>query len=200
MKLLTPKDQRIFSFLKEFIRNNGQAPTLEEVREQFDYKSLTSVQRSIISLEESGYIKRTSQKRGIELIDQTKHTTNVPIVGSVACGRPILATENVQGYVATDEDLLRGNKKEYFYLKAQGDSMDLAGINDGDLVLVKSQQTASDGEKVVALIDDSATIKVLKKGDDYVALVPRSSNPNHKPIILKENFQVQGKVMKVINI
>jgi repressor LexA len=200
MKPLTPKDQTILNFLKEYVRNHNEPPTLEEIRDNFGYKSLTSVQRSIISLENAGHIKRTPQKRGIQILENSSETYNVPIVGAVACGQPILAIENIEGYVPTDISILCGNKKDYFYLKAQGDSMNLAGIDDKDLVLIKSQPSANNGEKVVALIDDSATIKVLQQGDDYVALVPKSNNPKHQPIILREDFSIQGKVVKVIKI
>src|SRR3989344_5204457 len=137
MKTLTQNDQAVLNSIKEYYRNYNQSPTLEEIRDLLDFKSLTSVQRAILSLEEAGYIQRTSQKRGLRLAESTEETFNVPIVGSVACGRPILATENVEGYVATDISLLGGNKKDYFYLKAQGDSMNLAGIDDSDLVLIK---------------------------------------------------------------
>ncbi|HEX7018031.1 MAG TPA: transcriptional repressor LexA [Patescibacteria group bacterium] len=200
MNPLTPKDQAILTFLREYIRSNDESPTLEEIKSQFGYKSLTSVQRSIVSLEDAGYIIRTPQKRGIQLVETSETTFNVPIVGAAACGRPILAVENIQGYVPTDTSLLHGDKTNYFYLKAQGDSMNLAGIDDGDLVLIKSQPHADNGEKVVALIDDSATIKVLQRGEDYVALVPKSMNPNHKLIILREDFSIQGKVVKVIKL
>ncbi len=200
MNFLTKKDQAILTFLREYIRANGESPTLEEIKSQFGYKSLTSVQRSIVSLEEAGYIRRAPQKRGIQLVEITETTVNIPIVGVAACGRPILAVENIQGYIATNTSLLRGGKGNYFYLMAQGDSMNLAGIDDGDLVLIKSQSLAENGEKVVALIDDSATIKVLQRGVDYVALVPKSTNANHKPIILREDFSIQGKVIKVIKI
>lgn len=200
MNQLSPKDQSILAFLQEYLRNHDESPTLEEIKSQFGYKSLTSVQRSIISLENAGYIKRTPQKRGIQLVDSNDSTFNVPIVGAAACGRPILAVENVQGFVPTDTSLLHGNKNDYFYLEAQGDSMNLAGIDNGDLVLIKKQPTAENGDKVVALIDDSATIKVLQRGEDYVALVPKSRNSAHKPIILREDFSVQGKVVKVIKV
>ena len=172
----------------------------EEIRDFFGYKSLTSVQRSIISLENGEYISRTPQKRGIQLVKTSEQMFNIPIVGSVACGRPILAMENIEGYVPTDPSILSGNKSNYFYLRAQGDSMNLAGIDDEDLVLVKSQIVANEGEKVVALIDDSATIKILQSGKGYVALVPKSTNPKHQPIILREDFSIQGKVIKVIKI
>ena len=200
MNPLTPKDQAVLTFLREYIRTNDESPTLEEIKSQFGYKSLTSVQRSIVSLEDAGYILRTPQKRGIQLVETTESTFNVPIVGAAACGRPILAVENVQGYVPTDISMLHGDKSNYFYLKAQGDSMNLAGIDDGDLVLIKSQPLADNGEKVVALIDDSATIKILQRGEDYVALIPKSRNASHKPIILREDFSIQGKVIKVIKI
>jgi repressor LexA len=200
MGLITQNDQAVLNSIREYFRNHNQSPTLEELKDLLGFKSLTSVQRAIISLEQAGYLRRTSQKRGIKLINYLESTFNIPIVGSVACGRPILATENIEGYIPTDISLLQGDKGNYFYLKAQGDSMNLAGIDDQDLVLIKKQQVAQNGDKVVALIDDSATIKVFQRNQDYIALVPKSSNSQHQPIILREDFSIQGKVVKIIKL
>ena len=194
---LTFKEQSILAYVQEFIRNHSFSPTLEEIKAYFGYDSLTSVQRAIVSLEKKGRIVRDKfQKRNISIVNESDHKTfPIPIVGTVACGLPILASENIEGYLPTDDRFLHGNPTEHFYLRASGDSMNEAGINDGDLVLVRQQQTAHDGDRVVALIDDSATIKKLKKGKVYIALVPESSNSEHKPIILKENFSIQGIVV-----
>lgn len=200
MKNLSLNDQAVINFIQEYYRNNNQSPTLEEIKTSLGYKSLTSVQRSIISLENAGYIQRTSQKRGIQLVVNPTETHNVPLVGSVACGSPILATENIEGYIPTDVSILQGNTSDYFYLRAQGDSMNLAQIDNHDLVLIKKQPTAENGDKVVALIDDSATIKVFQKNDEFIALLPKSTNPKHHPIILRENFSIQGKVVKVLKL
>lgn len=196
---LTNNDQRVFVFITDYNRNNGYSPTLLEIKDSLGFQSLTSVQRSISSLEENGYIIRDKyQQRGIKFVNQDNITVSIPLVGNVACGTPILAEENIEGYIGTDIDLIKGSPKEYFYLRARGDSMDNAGIDDGDLVLIHSQSQANDGDKVVALLNDSATIKKLHKGTDYISLIPESHNPSYQPIILKENFLLQGIVIKVV--
>ncbi len=124
-------------------------------------------------------------------------TVTVPLVGIVPCGAPLLAEENIEAWIPVSISLARPGGK-YFLLQAQGDSMNEAGIDDGDLILVKQQPTAENGQKVVALIDDEATVKEFQKKGDVVALLPRSSNPKHKPIILEYEFQVQGIVIAAI--
>ncbi|MFA6185374.1 MAG: transcriptional repressor LexA [Candidatus Shapirobacteria bacterium] len=196
-------DKRIFLFIKEHIENNGVSPTLTEIKEHFNYKSLTSVQRAIIKLEDNNLLIRDKyQQRGINITKESKTTVNIPIVGNVACGSPLLAIENIEGYIPTDKKFISGDEKGYFYLRAVGDSMNEAHINDGDLILVKLQQTADDGQKVVALINDEATVKFLKKGSDYIALMPKSSNSLHKPIILQSGdpLIIQGVVVNVFGL
>jgi len=122
----------------------------------------------------------------------------IPVVGSVACGMPILAQENIESYVSISKDMIKANN-QYFILYAEGDSMNEAGINNGDLVLIKQQQTAQNGDRVVALIDNEATIKEFHKKASHIILKPRSSNAKHQPIILTENFRIQGVVVDVIS-
>lgn len=195
---LTPKEQKILGYLTEYIKQKAQSPTLEEIAYHFGYTSLTSVQRAIVSLEEKGKITRDKfQKRNISLVVESEDKTfPVPVVGVVACGSPILAIENVESYLPTDLHFLRGNPKDYFYLRASGDSMNKADIDDGDLVLIRQQTTAKTNDRVVALIDDHATIKKLETGNGYIALVPESTNPEHKPIVLREEFSIQGIVIQ----
>ena len=195
---ITAKEREVLSYIAEYFKQNAQSPTLEEIGKYFGYESLTSVQRKIVVLEEKGYIKRDKfQKRNISLVIESKDQTfPVPIVGMVACGTPILALENVDGYLPTDTQFLRGNPKDYFYLRASGDSMNKAGIDDGNLVLIHQQSTAEPNDRVVALIDDHATIKKLQSGNGFIALVPESTNPEHKPIILRKDFAIQGIVVK----
>lgn len=196
---ISNNEQGAYSFITEYNRNFGHSPTLHEIQKHLGFRSLTSVQRAIKSLEEKGYLSRDKYKqRGISLTNQTIKTVSIPLVGTVACGTPILATENIEGYIATDADFIKGDPKEYFYLRARGDSMDRAGIDDGDLVLVHSQNQAENGDKVVALLNDSATIKTLNKRRGYVILEPKSYNTSHTPIILKEDFLIQGVVAKVV--
>lgn len=198
--LLTQNESRVLTFIKSFVNTNGFSPTLEETADALGFRSLTSVQRAIVSLEEKGKIKRDKfLKRNIAIVnDERDNTFPIPLVGMVACGTPILAIENIDGYIPTDKQFLSGNPKDFFYLRAAGDSMNNAQIkiNDGDLVLVHKQETARNGDYVVALVDDHATIKKLQTGQDFIALVPESSNPEHKPIILREDFSIQGRVIR----
>jgi repressor LexA len=115
----------------------------------------------------------------------------------VTCGLPMLAEQNIEAWIPVSISLVRPGGK-YFLLRAQGDSMNQAGIEDGDLILVKQQPIADNGQKVVALIDDEATVKEFQKRGDVVTLLPRSNNPKHKPIILEYEFQVQGIVIAAI--
>jgi repressor LexA len=124
-------------------------------------------------------------------------TVKIPILGSVACGTPLLAEQNIDSYISVSKELIRSNNN-YFILKAIGDSMNEVGINDGDLVLIKQQQFANENDLIVALIDDEATIKEFHRKQDMVILKPRSKNKNHQPIILTTDFKVQGVVDTII--
>jgi repressor LexA len=147
-------------------------------------------------LKKYGNNLRLTEKRG----DTTSVSTiDIPLVGQVSCGLPMLAHENIEAYISVSASLA-GPGENYFFLRASGDSMNMAGINNGDLILVKQQATASNGERVVALVNDEATVKEIQYKGNYVTLLPRSSNPVHKPIILAEEFAIQGVVKGVIPI
>ena len=120
------------------------------------------------------------------------------MVGNVACGAPLLAEENIEAYVAYDADSLRGNTEDYFFLRAIGDSMDKAGIDDGDFVLVSKTNTAEPGNRIVALVGDDATIKKLVRDNGHWILRPESTNPIHKDLIMLEGFTIQGTVCDVV--
>jgi len=198
---LTTKDKKILGYIREFIRTKNQSPTLGEIKTGLGLKWLNSVQRSIDSLEKKGYLTREkNQTRGIRLTGGGVETINVPILGTASCGQPIWAEENIEGYIPTQKNLLKLQNRKYFYLHAQGDSMDQAGIGDGDLVLVRSQNYANNGEKVVALVDNEVTIKIFTRSSAGTVLKPMSSNPSHQPIILSSDFRVQGVIEKVISI
>ncbi len=123
--------------------------------------------------------------------------TKVPVVGKVSCGMPIYAEENIATYISVSKKIAQPNNS-YFILYAEGDSMNLAGINSGDMVLIKQQPSANNGDLVVALIDDEATIKEFHKKNNMIILKPKSDNKKHQPIILTENFRIQGVVADVI--
>jgi SOS regulatory protein LexA len=127
----------------------------------------------------------------------SEQTVDVPVIGRAACGMPMLAEENIEQMIPVSKKIASPPYK-YYMLRAKGDSMNQAGINDNDLVLVRQQSTARHGDIVVALIDDEATIKEYNSTGSAVVLKPHSSNPAHKPIILMRNFMVQGVVVTTI--
>lgn len=202
---LTLKQLRFLEYLVAFRRQEGVSPTVREMQKFMGFRSPRSVSQFLDALESAGYIERSSiarrtrvikTPRGAALPDQ-RGTVSVPVVGQVAAGTPILALENVEEYLPVSTQLARG-PHTYFLLRVRGDSMNLAGIQDGDLVLVRQQPTAESGERVVALIDDEATIKVFRPTTDAIVLEPRSSNPRNKPIVLDRDFEVQGVVVVAI--
>jgi len=196
---LTPKQKITLQKIRE-LAHKGNVITLEELKKSLGYtsKNVSSVQRHTDALKEKGYLENT---RGVFLKGFSK--TQIPLVGSVSCGQPLLAIENIDAYIPYDVAKFGGSPSDYFFLRANGDSMNKTSINgktinNGDFVLVKKQQVAKPGERIVALIGDEATIKLLKKGDGCMVLQPESKNPANKPIYLFEDFSVQGIVQDVI--
>lgn len=175
----------------------GRMPTLDEIRQHLNYATVSSVQRHVDALKAKGYVQANKNHgRSIQLAHQ--HLASIPLVGNVACGAPLLAEENVEAHVAYKADLLKGSSNDYFFLRAIGDSMDQAGIQDGDLVLVRKADTAVPGQRVVALVGDDATVKKLAKSDGHWVLRPESTNTAHKDLIMTENFSIQGTVAEVV--
>ncbi len=176
-------------------------PSIRELMIELNYKSPRSVSILIEKLVKKKYLRKKVDG-GLIFIRDTysfnrASTISVPILGHIACGPPFFATENIEGYIPVSTGLINQNSK-YFILKAHGNSMNLAGIDNGDWVLIKQQRTAENGEYVVALLDDQATIKKLQKTNKVIILKPVSTNPNHKPIILEREFLIQGVVVCVI--
>lgn len=198
-KKLTSKQKQVLSTIIDLTQKLGHEPTLEQVRSALDYTSTSSVQRHTDSLKELGYL---SKSRGLSLSDTDK-TVQIPLVGNVACGAPLLAIENIEAYIPYDSTGLRGNSDDYFFLRAVGDSMDATNVNgktidDGDYVLIKKQDYPDFGKRIVALIGENATIKRLKRGDGHIILEPESNNPANKPIYVFEEISVQGVAEDVI--
>ncbi|MHB0914595.1 MAG: transcriptional repressor LexA [Thermoleophilia bacterium] len=199
MKSLTSKQQRVLNAIKEFSRVNNRMPTRQELANLLGYKSPNSIQQFFKVLKEKGYLDVERNKRhGLAVEEERSVTVNVPLVGSVSCGTPLLAEENIEAYLSVEEDLVRGSNK-HFFLTAHGDSMNLAHIEDGDLLLIESKHSANPGDIILALIGDEATVKFFMPNTDYIALVPKSSNEAHQPIILTSDFTIQGVVRKVIS-
>jgi len=198
---LTPKQIEAIKLIRNYTVHMGYSPSIRKLMSLLGYKSVKAVQDILFVLEKEKIIQKDNNGK-YKLISDPQlgqahaQTINVPIVGFVACGSPILAEENIEGYIPVSTSLAKTGK--YFLLHAKGNSMNEAGIENGDLVLVRQQSTANEGDRVVALIDDEATIKEFHKEENVVVLRPRSSDPNHKPIILEENFQIQGVVVTSI--
>lgn len=194
---LSAKQQEILEYLKDCILKKGYPPAVREICEAVKLKSTSSVHAHLETLEEKGFIRKDPTKpRAIEILDDTFNLTrrelvNVPIVGAVSCGAPILANENIEGYFPVPPEYL--HNKESFMLKVKGDSMINAGIFHGDLVLVEKANTARNSDIVVALIEDSATVKTFYKENGHIRLQPE--NDTMDPIIVEGDMSILGKVI-----
>jgi repressor LexA len=197
---ISSKQQEILDFIKNEILNRGFPPSVREICEAVNLKSTSSVHSHLETLEKNGYIRRDPTKpRTIEIMDENfnmirKELVQVPILGTVAAGQPILATENVESYFPIPAEYIPNNP--VFMLLVKGESMINAGILDGDHVLVEMTPTAKNGDKVVALIQDEATVKTFYKEDGYIRLQPE--NDSMEPIIVKEDLRILGKVIGVL--
>jgi len=198
---LTQKQENFFNILADYIRREKIPPANREILKIMGLKSPRSVAQYLDVLEEGGYIQRGKGARNIKIIKSpynnkdSSRTVKVPILGYVPCGAPFLAEENIENVVAVSEKIAKPPYK-YFMLRTVGDSMNKSRINDGDLVLIKQQTIANDGDIVVALIDDEATIKRLRLYKDYITLEPNSTNSDHCPIVLERDFRIQGVVVR----
>ncbi len=193
---ISAKQREILEYLKSQIINRGYPPAVREICEAVKLKSTSSVHSHLETLEKNGYIRRDPSKpRAIEIIDDgfnlsRREVVNVPIVGTITAGQPILAVENVDGYFPIPTEYMPN--EETFMLKVKGESMINAGIFNGDKILVQKQSTAANGDIVVALIDDSVTVKTFYKEKGYYRLQPE--NDTMEPIIVPE-LNILGKVI-----
>ena len=196
---ITQKQSEILEYMKNEILNRGFPPSVREIGEAVHLKSTSSVHSHLETLEKNGYIRRDPTKpRAIEIVDDNfnlvrRETVNVPIIGKVSAGQPLLAVENIDGYFPIPSEYMPNNKT--FMLVVQGDSMINAGIFNGDYVIVEQQKTAENGQKVVALVEDSATVKTFYKENGHIRLQPE--NDTMEPIIVEQDqfFQILGKVI-----
>ena len=193
---ISDKQREILEFMKNEILNKGYPPTVRDICEAVNLKSTSSVHSHLETLEKNGYIHRDPTKpRAIEIIDDNFNLTrrevvNVPLIGQVAAGEPILAEENIENYFPVPAEFMPNEQS--FMLKVKGESMINVGIFDGDSILVKEQNTARNGDIVVALIDDSSTVKTFYKEDGHIRLQPE--NDSLSPIILP-NCTILGKAI-----
>lgn len=195
---ISDKQREILEYIKKEILNRGYPPAVREICEAVDLKSTSSVHSHLETLEKNGYIRRDPTKpRAIEIIDENFNLTrrevvNVPMVGRVAAGQPILAVENIDNYFPIPAEFMPN--EESFMLRVKGESMINVGILDGDNILVKRQKDATNGDIVVALVDDSATVKTFYKENGYIRLQPE--NDTMDPIIVPD-CEILGKVFGV---
>ena len=195
---ISKKQLEILEYIKSQILERGFPPAVREICEAVNLKSTSSVHSHLETLEKNGYIRRDPTKpRAIEILDDSFNLTrremvNVPIVGQVAAGEPILAQENIENYFPIPTEFMPNSQT--FLLKVKGESMINAGILDGDMVLVEQTSTASNGDMVVALIDDGASVKTFYKEEGIFRLQPE--NDSMDPIIVKE-VSILGKVIGV---
>ncbi|MCD8039630.1 MAG: transcriptional repressor LexA [Lachnospiraceae bacterium] len=198
---ITAKQKEILEFIKSEILKKGYPPAVREICEAVNLKSTSSVHSHLETLEKNGYIRRDPTKpRAIEIMDDSfqlvRHEmASIPIVGTVAAGQPILAEQNIEGYFPIPTEMVP--KGDSFILHVKGDSMINAGILNGDSIFVNAANTASNGDMVVALVDDSATVKTYYKEDGHYRLQPE--NDNMEPIIL-DNVEILGKVYGVFRL
>ena len=198
---ISKKQEEILNYIKNEILERGFPPAVREICQAVGLKSTSSVHSHLESLERNGYIRRDPTKpRAIEILDESfnmirREMVNVPIIGTVAAGQPILAEQNIEGYFPIPTEYMPN--KQSFMLKVKGESMINAGIFDGDKVLVKQQATAENGDIVVALVDDSATVKTYYKENGHYRLQPE--NASMDPIIV-DKCEILGKVFGVFRI
>ena len=194
-------DLKGFAYIRNRIVHSGVTPSLREIAREVGYSSPRSAQLMLARLEKRGLLERVDG-----VIRLTAHgdkssvsedVVDVPLVGSVACGLPTLAEQDPEALIPISTKIARRGGT-YFVLRAIGDSMNRSGIEDGNLVLVRQQSTAERGQKIVALINDEATIKHFYPEDNVVILRPNSTEKSHRPIILSEEFSIQGVVITIL--
>ena len=204
-KQVSNKEIEALQAIRSYLMKHGKMPSVRELMKELHYKSPRSASVLMQGLIDKGILKKKADgstqliQYEIDELGDTpqEQTVKVPLLGIVTCGIPILSEENIEAELAVSTKVAK-QPDTYYLLRTQGDSMNQKGIHDGDLVLVKHQNSAEDGDMVVALIDDEVTVKELRINDDNVVLLPRSSNNIHMPIILSKDFVVQGVVVSVI--
>jgi repressor LexA len=186
MEKLTTKEQLVLQKVKDFL-SRGEKVTIRALQTALGYASPRSISVLLEQIMEKGILYRDSLEQ-IQLSPSFKtdsyEVRGIPLIGSIACGMPIFAEENIETEIPVSTKLLWSTTKKFFFLRAQGDSMNQRGINDGDLVLIEQNNFPNSWQVVVALINDEATLKEFRQEGENIFLIPHSDNPIHKPIIL----------------
>ena len=194
---ISDKQQQILDFMKDEILSKGYPPSVREICEAVHLKSTSSVHSHLETLEKYGYIRRDPTKpRAIEIVDDgfqmvRRETSSIPIIGTVAAGQPIFAQQNIEGYFPIPADFIPSGTGDTFVLKVKGESMINVGIFDGDQIFVQQCNNVRNGDIVVALVDDSATVKTFYKENGHIRLQPE--NDTMEPIIVQD-CKILGKV------
>lgn len=197
---LTDRQGDVLQMIVDQIEQYGYPPTVRELRDELGVNSIRGASIHLDALERKGFIERTGKARGIRVLRRIDNTNTpqeirIPLIGQIQAGRPILAEENIDQYINVHRDYLNGYQQA-FALRVKGESMIDAGIHPSDIALITPTQTAQNGDIVVALFEDSATLKKYHQVDNYIALLP--ANPKFEPIIGKD-FSIQGKLITVLH-
>lgn len=202
--LLTFKQQRVLNAVRDHSYNEGRSPTLEQLRQTLGFSSLRTVTQYLDILERKGYIvRRKNASRNIELrnVDGAWGTVSIPVIANVGCDDLSVFAQNSQHadeFLEIDKRIVEEDEGDIVAVRAIGDSMNDAGISTGDYVLIRFTEDVRNGDRVAAIVNDMVTVKRLEKRDGMVILWPESKDPKFKPIILKEDFKIAGKVLCVI--
>ncbi|OGS28223.1 MAG: repressor LexA [Elusimicrobia bacterium RIFOXYB2_FULL_48_7] len=198
--MLSDKESKAIRLIRNELMHNGQTLTVRKLSKSLGFSSPRTGALIISQLVEKGYLRRKS-KRELQIVKQTEgpdtsaQTVDVPFVGTIACGTPLLAVENIEMKIPVSVKIAKPPYR-YFFLKASGNSMNKVGIENGNMILIRQQSTANNGDFVVALIDDEATLKEFHSFNDHIVLKPRSTSKEYNPIILTKDFKIQGVVIK----
>lgn len=199
MEKLTPKEQRFYDYITDTIRTQGFPPSVRDIQQALSIKSTSTVHAYIQRLEEKGAIVKSDRKsRSLRVNDPTpaqKDVAHIPLVGTVAAGLPILAEQNIEAYIDIPLTKRSLRSSDLFALRVKGESMIGVGIMDGDIIVVRKENVAENGEIVVALVGDEATVKTFYKEDGHFRLQPE--NPTMDPIIVYDELFILGKVVSV---
>ncbi len=194
MEKLTVQEERVYEYLKKEINDTGYPPSIREICAALKFKSTSSAHQYIARLADKGYVEKKNLKTRAIRIVGAEPVVSLPVIGKVAAGEPILAQENIEDYFSIGETFFNNcvHGEDNFILKVQGESMINIGINDGDYIVVSKQNTARNGQVVVAMIDGNATVKTFYKEKDHIRLQPE--NDTMEPIIVN-NAKIVGKVV-----
>ncbi|MGY8910024.1 MAG: transcriptional repressor LexA [Flavobacteriales bacterium] len=196
---LAERLEKSYNMVNSYVQNRRQ-PSLEDL-----FKIAVILDVGVTELLDTYKSKKTYDSTQSTILkvaegeEKYEKMIRIPVLGNVACGHPLFAEENIETEISVSTKLIKKDKK-YFILRASGDSMNKASIDDGDLVLIRQEQTAENGDRVVALIDDEATIKVYRNDGNHIVLLPKSTTKKHQPIILTRDFKIQGIVERVISL